>query len=317
MRSTPGREADSTEHVPPPESTPAQFSRPADERRPAPPPMADSWDAVLSRDPQAPRSADPWAPAADSEQEELWTPPGDTVYRRGSPREATLSGRVPSQADPSATPEPERSTQPPAPESVGRPDGPVSAGPEPEAASGPSGSQSADGAAWLASHSTERAGEAARPGSADLPEPENADRVEWPSSAAWRRGAEPTGRPDESARMVSDANRDRPAEDPSSSGWTASSWMTDASEPRTSAAARPSSSESTGLRSTRDDAPQASGPPCTGTHALSGPQTYGSRGSDVSAESDERDDAGERGSYDVAEAMSRWSADGSAGASGR
>ena len=60
-----------------------------------------------------------------------------------------------------------------------------------------------------------------------------------------------------------------------------------------------------------------SGPSSSGTHALSGPQTYGSRGSDVSAESDDRDDTGERGSYDVAEAMSRWSADDSAGASGR
>ena len=109
MRSTPGREADSTEHVPPPESTPAQFSRPADERRPAPPPMADSWDAVLSRDPQAPRSADPWAPAADSEQEELWTPPGDTVYRRGGPREATLSERGP----PKPTPPPPQSQSAP------------------------------------------------------------------------------------------------------------------------------------------------------------------------------------------------------------
>ena len=39
MRSTPGREADSTEHVPPPESTPGQLFQPADQRRPAPPPM--------------------------------------------------------------------------------------------------------------------------------------------------------------------------------------------------------------------------------------------------------------------------------------
>ena len=89
MRSTPGREADSTEHVPPPESTPGQLFQPADQRRPAPPPAVDSWDAVVSREPQAPRSADPWAPVAESEQE-LWTPPGDTVYRRVRPREPTL-----------------------------------------------------------------------------------------------------------------------------------------------------------------------------------------------------------------------------------
>ncbi len=264
MRSTPGREADSTEHVPPPESTPAQFSPPADQRRPPPPPAVDSWDAVVSRDPRTPRSADPWAPAADSDQE-LWTPPDDTVYRRVGPREAALPKRWPSQANSSAsTPEPGRSTQPPPSESFGRPDGPVSAGPEPEAASQPSGSEPADGAAWLASTSrgAERAGEAApRPGSAGVC-PNRRMRTGLSGRRLPHR-AEPSR---QAGRMSppgwsSDANRDRPAEDSSPSGWTASSWMTDASEPRTPAADRPSPSESTGPWSTReDDAPQRSGP---------------------------------------------------------
>ena len=256
MRSTPGREADSTEHVPPPESTPAQFSPPVDQRRPAPPPMVDSWDAVVSRDPQAPRSADPWAPAADSEQEELWTPPGDTVYRRGSPREATLSGRVPSQADPSATPEPERSTQPPAPESVGEhltDRSQRAQSPRPPA--GPAGLSPPTG--LRGSRATALSVPARQRGRVRRTCPSRRMRTGL-SGRRRRRGAGEPSRP--AGRMsppgsVSDANRDRPAEDPSSSGWTASSWMTDASEPRTSAAARPSSSESTGLRSTRERCP--------------------------------------------------------------
>ena len=97
MRSMPGREADSTEHVPSPESTPGRPSPPADQRGPAPPPAVDSWDAVVPREPQPPRSADPWAPVAESEQE-LWTPPDDTVYRRVRSREPTLPERWPSEA---------------------------------------------------------------------------------------------------------------------------------------------------------------------------------------------------------------------------
>ncbi|HEX2550893.1 MAG TPA: hypothetical protein VHK64_04805, partial [Nocardioidaceae bacterium] len=52
LRLTPAREAERTEHVPPPESTPAWFAEPADQRRPAPPPTVDSWDAVVAREPQ-------------------------------------------------------------------------------------------------------------------------------------------------------------------------------------------------------------------------------------------------------------------------
>ena len=117
MRSTPGRDADSTEHVPPPESTPAQLSPPADRRRPTPPPVVDSWDALVSRDPQPPRSVDPWAPApaaAEAEQE-LWTPPGDPVYRAihrpQVPRPRPSAGRRRPRL-PRAAPTP--STEPPA-----------------------------------------------------------------------------------------------------------------------------------------------------------------------------------------------------------
>jgi hypothetical protein len=87
-----------------PESTPARFSPPADPRRPTPPPTVDSWDAVVSGDPRPSRSADPWGPATDEPEQELWTPPGDAVYRRvHGRRESSLPERWPSQAGASAT----------------------------------------------------------------------------------------------------------------------------------------------------------------------------------------------------------------------
>ena len=116
MRSAPGREADTTEHMPPPESTPGRLSPRADQGRPAPP-AVDSWDAVVPREPQAQRSADPWAPVAEPE---LWTPPGDTVYRPVRSREPSLPERWPSEASATSRIGPEPGT--PAarePESVG------------------------------------------------------------------------------------------------------------------------------------------------------------------------------------------------------
>ena len=100
LRLTPAREADSTEHVPPAESTPARFAESAEsaDHGPPAPPAVDSWDAVVPREPQAPRSADPWAPSTESEQE-LWTPPIDTVYRRVRSLESGPPERWPSQAD--------------------------------------------------------------------------------------------------------------------------------------------------------------------------------------------------------------------------
>jgi len=98
LRLTPAREAERTEHVPPPESTPAWFGGATDQRRPAAPPAVDSWDAVVAHEPQAARSADPWAPSTEPEQE-LWTPPVDTVYRRVRSLEPGLPERWPSQAD--------------------------------------------------------------------------------------------------------------------------------------------------------------------------------------------------------------------------
>ena len=81
MRTRPPAGDPASEHVDPPESTPAHYSP----RLPAPPPVADSWDVVLSSGPQPSRSADPWttppAAAPDDPEQELWTPPEDTVYR--------------------------------------------------------------------------------------------------------------------------------------------------------------------------------------------------------------------------------------------
>lgn len=81
MRATPAAQ------VEPPESTAASYSPPG---LPPPPSAPDSWEAVLSADAPPLRSTDPWAtpaPAApDDPEQELWTPPEETIYRpaRGS-----------------------------------------------------------------------------------------------------------------------------------------------------------------------------------------------------------------------------------------
>ena len=108
MRATPGS-GPSSEHVEPPESTPAQYSAPTGPRLPAPPPVPDSWDAVLSAEPQPARSADPWATTADDTEQELWTPPEDTVYRptQDPPERAGLPDSWPSQAGAGGTSEPD------------------------------------------------------------------------------------------------------------------------------------------------------------------------------------------------------------------
>ena len=105
MRTSP-ESGPASEHVEPPELAPARYSVPLEPRLPAPPPVPDSWDAVLSAaEPPPTRSADPWAtppPAAlDDPEQELWTPPQDTVYRPVHPPAAGRSGlpeRWPSQA---------------------------------------------------------------------------------------------------------------------------------------------------------------------------------------------------------------------------
>jgi MinD-like ATPase involved in chromosome partitioning or flagellar assembly len=108
MRTNPPAGDPASEHVDPPESTPAHYSP----RLPAPPPVPDSWDAVLSSGPQPSRSADPWAtsPATpDDPEQELWTPPQDTVYRpshTGSSGGNSLPERWPSQAGASASSRP-------------------------------------------------------------------------------------------------------------------------------------------------------------------------------------------------------------------
>jgi len=250
MHSSPGRDADSTEHVPPPESTPARFSQPTGQRRPAPPPAVDSWDAVVSRDPQASRPADPWAPAAEPEQE-LWTPPGDTVYRRVHSGDSGLPERWPSPSGSATDPESGRGLAPDTGESTG-------AGPE------------RDRPNWPAS---------------DTGEAESADGARRPSSAASDREPERTGWSGESAgRTITE--EDQPTGDPSSSGWTASAWLNPRFAPGAASSDRRSSSKSTADGSERQDEIVLR----SGTSSGSGgsqPDTAPDR--DASAESDRRE----------------------------
>ena len=250
MHSSPGRDADSTEHVPPPESTPARFSQPTGQRRPAPPPAVDSWDAVVSRDPQASRPADPWAPAAEPEQE-LWTPPGDTVYRRVHSGDSGLPERWPSPSGSATDPESGRGLAPDTGESTG-------AGPE------------RDRPNWPAS---------------DTGEAESADGARRPSSAASDREPARTGWSGESAgRTITE--EDQPTGDPSSSGWTASAWLNPRFAPGAASSDRRSSSKSTADGSERQDEIVLR----SGTSSGSGgsqPDTAPDR--DASAESDRRE----------------------------